>query len=305
MRRLLPTLALTLLLVPGCGGQGGGENGDRAADQADRGSGPAGTTSAEAARSIVLPDTGIISEQAFKALHQLKQGEAPALHGTMTEVDGARAYLSLPPNAKPPLPGVVVIHEWWGLNANVEHWADRLAEDGYAALAVDLYGGRVATTPDSAMAYMKTVDPKRAVEILLAAERTLADDPRIKADCRGVIGWCFGGGYSLQAAIHDPDLHAAVIYYGHPVTDVAELKRIHAPLLCMFGNLDPSIPSDTVTAFDHALTEAGVEHEIHRYDAVHAFANPSNARYDEQAAEDAWHHVRLFLAEHLKSETAR
>jgi carboxymethylenebutenolidase len=294
MRRLLPTLAFALLLVPGCGGGAV----DREAEAPD-------TTSRMTAENPALPDTGIISEEAFKALHQLRQGEAPTLHGTMTEVDGARAYLSLPPGAKPPIPGVVVIHEWWGLNDNVKHWADRLAQDGYAALAPDLYGGRVATTPDSAMAYMKAADPARSVRILLAAERFLADDPRIKADCRGVIGWCFGGGYSLQTALHDPDLHAAVIYYGHPVTDVAELKRIHTPLLCVFGNLDPSIPPDTVTAFDHALTEAGVDHKIYRYDAVHAFANPSNAKYDEAAAEDAWRHVRVFLAEHLKGEPAR
>jgi carboxymethylenebutenolidase len=292
MRRLFPTLALTLLLIPGCGG------GDRDAKSSGEASNPP-------AENAGLPDTSIISEEAFKALHELRQGEPPVLHGTMTEVDGARAYLSLPPGGEPPLPAVVVIHEWWGLNDNIKHWADRLAADGYAALAVDLYGGRVATTPDSAMAYMKEVDPERAVQTVLAAERFLADDPRIRAARRGVIGWCFGGGYSLQTALHDPGLDAAVVYYGHLVTDPAELKRIHAPLLCVFGNLDPSIPPDTVTAFDHALTEAGVEHRIYRYDAVHAFANPSNAKYDEAAAENAWRHVRAFLAERLKDEPAR
>src|SRR5689334_2353382 len=101
---------------------------------------------------------GGLSEEEFAALHTLREDGAPALKGEMVQLtDGTQAYLSLPPGASSPLPGVVVIHEWWGLNEHIKHWADRLAADGYAALAVDLYGGVVASDRETAMATMKKV----------------------------------------------------------------------------------------------------------------------------------------------------
>jgi len=248
-----------------------------------------------------MPHSGAISEEAFKALHELKEGAAPALRGTMIEIAGSRAYLSLPENAKPPMAGVIVIQEWWGLNDHVKHWADRVSAEGYAAIAVDLYGGRIATTPDSAMAYMKSVDDARALEILKAAHAFLANDPRVLAKKRASIGWCFGGGWSLRLAIAAPDLDAAVMYYGFPVMDAAELSKIRAPLFGVFGTLDQAIPPETVTEFEKALTASGVKHEIHNYEAVHAFANPSNPRYDAKSAGDAWGKVSKFLRARLGS----
>lgn len=244
--------------------------------------------------------TGEISEEEFKRLHELKKEAAPPRKGTMVDVSGTRAYLSLPEGAKTPIPGIVVIHEWWGLNDHVMHWADRLAADGYAALAIDLYGGMVATTPDEAMAAMKKVDEKKAVETLLAAHRFLREDARIRAEKRGVIGWCFGGKMSLKLALAAPDLDAAVMYYGHPVVDPKELEPLRAPLLGLFGSKDKSIPPSVVEQFDEALTAAEKEHEILSYEAEHAFANPSGARYDEEHAAAAWAMVRAFLAKHLE-----
>jgi carboxymethylenebutenolidase len=101
--------------------------------------------------------TGDVSEAEFKAMHQLKQGAPPVLHGSPVEVGGAKCYLSLPKTPRAGSRAIVLIHEWWGLNDNIRLWADRLAADGYAALAVDLYDGVVATTPDDAMAAMKKV----------------------------------------------------------------------------------------------------------------------------------------------------
>src|SRR5262249_37610245 len=101
--------------------------------------------------------TGSVSEEQFKAMHELETGAAPKLFGTMVDLAGGKAYLSLPAGAKPPLPGVVVIQEWWGLNDNIKHWADRLAAEGYAALAVDLYDGKLATNSDEASKYMQSV----------------------------------------------------------------------------------------------------------------------------------------------------
>lgn len=244
--------------------------------------------------------TGPMSEEEFKALHELKTESAPPPRGKLVEIADSYAYLSLPPNAKAPIPGVIVIHEWWGPNEHVMHWADRLADEGYAALAVDLYNGKVATTPDSAMSYMKQVDEAASIKILKAAHEFLTKDERIKAPRTASIGWCFGGGWSLQTALAVPELDAAVIYYGHPVTDPEELRAIKASVFGVFGTQDQSIPPATVKDFDKALTTAGVEHEIHSYDAVHAFANPSNPKYDQKSAADAWAKVSKFLRAKLK-----
>ena len=244
---------------------------------------------------------GQISEEEFKKLHELKKEAAPTLHGTMIEIAKAKAYLSLPEGAKAPMPGIVVIHEWWGLNDHVKHWADRLAAEGYAAVAVDLYEGTVATTPDEANAAMKKVDATRSKEILLAAHAFLKDDPRVQAPKRGSIGWCFGGKQSLALALAAPDLDAAVMYYGHPVLEPEALLPLKAPLLAIFGAKDKSIPPETVKAFDEALIKAKKRRVILSYDAEHAFANPSGAKYDEENAAKAWAEVRKFLAEYLKT----
>jgi len=248
--------------------------------------------------------TGQISEEEFKKLHELKTDAAPPGKGTMIEIGKEKAYLSIPEGAKAPMPAVIVIHEWWGLNDNVMHWADRIAAEGYAAIAVDLYGGVVAKNPDEAMGAMRKVDDKKATEIMLAALKFAKDDPRIQATKRASIGWCFGGGMSLQLALAAPDLDAAVMYYGHPVEDPKALETLKAPLLGIFGTKDKSIPPEVVKKFDDMLTDAKKAHHFHSFDADHAFANPSNPHYDEKNAGAAWEIARAFLAEHLKGAKA-
>ena len=242
---------------------------------------------------------GGLSEREFKALHELTSEKAPAPQGEELEVGGAKAYLSLPEGE--PKAGLVVIHEWWGLNDNIRHWSDRLASAGYAALAVDLYGGTVATTPDEAMAAMKSVDEKKAKAVLQAAHEFLGSDERVSVSKRGVIGWCFGGAWSLQHALATEDLDVAVIYYGRLETDPAKLKAIKASVIGVFGNQDEGIPPAKVDEFEAALKEAGVKYEIHRYDANHAFANPSGGRYNHDAAAKAWKKVSAFLQAELDS----
>lgn len=246
--------------------------------------------------------TGVLSEEEFKKLHELKQDSAPPRTGKMIEIGGARAYLSLPAEAKTPLPGVIVIHEWWGLNEHVKHWTDRLAADGYATLAVDLYGGKVATNPDEAMKAMKAVDEKAARATLLEAHEFLKTDSRVLATKRGVMGWCFGGKWSLELALSAPDVDATVVYYGHVTTDAKELAKLKAPLYGVFGNKDQGIPPSMVDAFETSLKANKAKFSIKRYDAEHAFANPSNPRYDQKSAEDAWKNVREFLAAELKGK---
>jgi carboxymethylenebutenolidase len=238
--------------------------------------------------------TGPLSEAEFKALHAAPTETTAQLHGQTIDLDGTKAYLSLPAG-NGPFPGIVVIHEWWGLNDNIEHWADRLATAGYAAVAVDLYRGVVAKTSDDAMKQVKAVEPAKAIGVIKSAFDFLATDPRIKATKRAVIGWCFGGAYSLEAALALPQLDGAIIYYGQLETDPEKLKAIKAKLLGIFGTQDKGIPPEQVAKFEAALKQAGVRAEIHSYDAPHAFANPSNPKYDEKASADAWTHVLAFL----------
>ena len=244
--------------------------------------------------------TSGLSEAEFIALHELTDRAADPLRGQSVTIDGTTGYLSLPEGATAPLPGVIVIHEWWGLNDHVRNWADRLAAEGYAALAVDLYGGATATTPDGAMELMRAVDDAAATSTLAAAHRFLVEGPRVRATHTAVIGWCFGGAWALRTAIAIPELDAAVMYYGRVVDDPEQLRAIEAPLLGIFANQDTSITPANVDAFERALTTAEVDHRILRYDADHAFANPSGARYARDPAEDAWRQVESFLAEHLR-----
>lgn len=246
--------------------------------------------------------TGVLDEKSFADLHELKEGEAPELRGEEVEIAGMGCYLSEPVVGEP-IGAVIVIHEWWGLNDHVKHWTDRLASDGYVALAVDLYDGVVATTRDGAMSAMRSVDQKAAIEKLRGAHAWLTDsEGRVRAERTGCIGWCFGGGYSLQLAIHEPELDAAVVYYGRLVTDVETLKAIEAPVLGVFGDQDSSIPPESVDAFEQAMDEAGSELTLRRYDAQHAFANPSSGRYDAENAAAAWRETRAFLCARLWPE---
>lgn len=244
--------------------------------------------------------TGVLDEAEFARLHALRAEDAPPLHGEDISVGEAKAYLSLPEGT--PTAGVLVIHEWWGLNDHVKHWTDRLAADGYAALAIDLYGGVVATDREGAAAAMRAVDAEAALTTLRAAHAFLQEDERVRAARTGVIGWCFGGGWSLKLAMAEPELDAAVVYYGRLVADPQALASIRAPMLGVFGDKDRGIPPEAVDGFAGAMAQAGRQLELHRYDANHAFANPSSGRYEAEHAAAAWGEVRRFLAEWLGPE---
>ena len=214
-----------------------------------------------------------------------------------------RGYLARPREAAPgSFPGVVVIHEWWGLNDNVRMMTRRLAGEGYVALAVDMYGGQTAATPDEARNLMQTVMGNReaGLENLRAAADYLQEERN--AEGIGVIGWCFGGGWSLQAGLGMPEMiDAVVMYYGQPVTDRERLAQLDDPLLGLFGAEDQGIPLAEVRQMEQTLGDLGKEATIRVYEgANHAFANPSGERYNPAAAEDAWERTVAFFAAHLK-----
>jgi len=206
------------------------------------------------------------------------------------------------PAGSGPFPALVVIHEWWGLNDWVKEQASKLADEGYVALAVDLYRGKVATTPEMAHEIMRGVPEDRAKRDLHAAFEFLQAQPNVRKDRIGSIGWCMGGGYSLDVALEEPELAAAVINYGHLATDTDALKKINAPILGLFGAQDHGIPPDDVRKFGETLDKLGKKIDIKIYDdAGHAFENPNNKDgYRAADAADAWKRTVAFLDATLK-----
>jgi carboxymethylenebutenolidase len=200
-----------------------------------------------------------------------------------------------------PFPGVLVIHEWWGLNDWVKKKASTLSDLGYVELAVDLYRGKVATTPDEAHEITRGVPDHRAARDLHAAFEFLKSQSNVKKDRIASIGWCMGGGYSFNVALQEPTLIADVINYGHLATDPESLKKINASILGIFGGQDRGIPVEDVKKFRQTMKQLGKKVEIVIYpNAGHAFENPNNkAGYRPDDATDAWKRTVKFLAETL------
>ncbi|MBZ5613600.1 MAG: dienelactone hydrolase family protein [Acidobacteriia bacterium] len=206
------------------------------------------------------------------------------------------------PAGKGPFPALIVVHEYWGLNDWVKQQAGKLADQGYVALAVDLYRGKVADSPDLAHELMRGLPEDRAIRDLRAAFDFLASQANVKKDRIGSIGWCMGGGYSLDTALAEPQLAATVIHYGRLATDLSELKKINAPILGLFGGQDRGITPDDVKNFQQSMEQLGKRIEVKIYpDAGHAFENPNNKQgYRPEDAADAWRRTIDFLAATLK-----
>jgi len=215
------------------------------------------------------------------------------------EVDNEIVYghFAYPSDMVEPLPAIIMIHEWWGLNDNIRAMAERLAGEGYIVLAVDLFGAEIASNPEAARQMMLRVveNPQSAtanIEQAYAFVNDVAGAPRVAS-----LGWCFGGGWSLNTAMLFPkELDAAVIYYGQVIDDEEKLRPINAPILAFFGDADRSISIESVKGFEQSLKRLRMSHEIHVYPgAGHAFANPTGNNYEPEFAEDAWQRTLSFL----------
>jgi len=210
-------------------------------------------------------------------------------------------YFSAPADMFEPLPAIIMIHEWWGLNDNIRAMADRLAGEGYIVFAVDLFHGQVANNPGEARVLMMEAveDPEPSRENIRAAfdlVSSTASAPRV-----GSLGWCFGGGWSLNTAqLFPEELDAAVIYYGQVTDDEDLLRPIGAPILGLFAADDAGIKAESVKAFRDALERLRKNYEVHIYPGVgHAFANPTGRNYDAATADDAWRRTLEFFDLHL------
>ena len=228
--------------------------------------------------------------------------KAPAPKGKTVELTLPSGKTSTGYVARPkgsPHGGLLLVHEWWGLNDWVKSEADRFAAQGYLVLAVDLFGGTVTTDADEAQKLMSALDQTAATEIEVAGVDWLAQAlPGTKI---ATLGWSMGGEQSLNASLASGrKVGATVIYYGPPVTDANLLKKLQGPVLGIWAKRDGWVTPEKVAAFDLALKDAEIKHEFRSYDADHGFANPSGGHYDAAATQDASEATRRFLKSVLK-----
>ena len=234
---------------------------------------------------------------------------------TVNYFDQASGYLVYPAltkenkdsnNKNDTLPAVIMIHENKGLNDNIKKMANLLARNGYVVLAVDLFKGEVTTDRNRSSELSQYVGDNQdiATANLKSAVKYLSSLPNVNPEKIVSLGWCFGGGESLQLALNSQDhpLAATIVYYGRLLTDNASVANIKWPVLGIFGDQDKSISVDSVKAFEMALNSNGIPNEIYIYKGVgHAFANPSGENYAPKETQDAWQKTLAFLEKHVGS----
>lgn len=193
---------------------------------------------------------------------------------------------------------ILVLHEWWGLNDYVKRESEKIYNDlgNVNIIDLDLYDGKVATTQQDAGKYMQAVNENRAKAIINGALTYAGKSAHI-----ATIGWCFGGGWSLQTSLlAGKKLAGCVMYYGMPEQNIARLKTLNADVLGNFANKDQWINPKVVAKFSADMKAAGKKLYLHQYDADHGFANPSNPAYNSDATRDAYTNTIAFLKARLK-----
>jgi len=215
--------------------------------------------------------------------------------------DTVSAYLAEPAGGGKH-PALIVIHEYWGLTDWIKQDARDFASKGYVALAIDLYRGMLAATPQQAVKLLRSVPKERGISDLKAAFDFLATKKNVNPAKIGVIGWCMGGSYSFEAATVLPKLAAVVVNYGRVDTTQAVVRQIGSPVLCNFAELDKTYTPEMGKAFAEVMKADGKKIEFHIYPGVnHAFMNPNNPiTYNEKQAAKAWKNIFTFLDRNLK-----
>jgi carboxymethylenebutenolidase len=190
-----------------------------------------------------------------------------------------------------------VIHEWWGLNDHIKKESEKMWNDfGFNVIALDLYDQKVATTREEAGAVMQALKTERAVSIIQGALNYAGKSAKIFT-----IGWCFGGGWSLQTGLlAGPQLAGTIMFYGQPEKDIDKLKTLNADVIGFFGNRDQWPSPAMVDEFRDNMQKAGKTLLLNRYEADHAFANPSNPKFDKAATEDSYKKLSAFIRERMK-----
>ena len=231
----------------------------------------------------------------------LKNGDTSGIEVQNINYGPAVGFLAMP-KEEGVYPGVVMIHEWWGLNDNIKEMARSLAAEGYVVLAVDLFDGKIAKDANEAGQLITPINknPEEAIKNMKAAIQFLKNQKNVNKELIASMGWCFGGGMSMQLALNEK-LAATVIYYGRLETNETKLSAIKWPVLGIFGDKDQAIPVESARQFNKTLDKLKIENEIYIYKGVgHAFANPSGINYAPEETKDAWKKTLDFLDRNLK-----
>ena len=246
----------------------------------------------------------LAANPAFQQVHQPPKSFTYTGSGTMitfSTPDGSPASGFLLKAGKPSKKWLLVYQEWWGLNDNIkeeaERWYNRLQEVN--VLAVDMYDGKVTTDPAEAAKLVQAVNPNRLTSIMKGAIAYAGADAEFAS-----IGWCFGGGLSVQSAmLAGNKAKGCVLYYGFPEQDPEKLKALETDVLAIFGSQDTMISAQLVRQFEENMHKAGKNVTVKLYEAGHAFANPSNLinTYNKPAADDANKTALAYLKAKLKA----
>jgi len=258
---------------------------------------PAGNLSASATESFAM----LATNKDFSGGHDAPlpysyQGEGQSIE--FKTPDGTPGHGFEIKSATPSNKYLFVIHEWWGLNDYIKKEAATFAKEmpGVNVIAVDLYDGKVAATPDEAGKFMGEVKTERAVAILKGAQMYAGPKAQFAS-----IGWCFGGGWSLQEALlGGKQTVGCVMYYGMPEKDVAKLKTLNTDVLGIFASQDKWINPEVVAQFKKDMAAADKKVTVYSYDADHAFANPSNPKFKQDDAAKAHGQALAYLRDKFK-----
>ena len=241
-------------------------------------------------------DTPLTSEGALRDPESTTSSEFVIYGETGDQIH--RGYLSQS-NTVDKKSGLIVIHEWWGLNEDIHLMTDQLAGLGYTSLAVDLYDGQSATEVREAFQLSTNLSDNEASALanLKAAYDYLTKEKGVEKV--GIIGWCLGGKWSLRGSLMLPDqIDATVIYYGSLVNDKEQLATLEMPIIGFVGTKDRL--HKQFIEFDQHLKDLNKDASVHIYEgAKHAFANASGIAYEQTAAEDSWKKTVDFLTKHL------
>ncbi len=238
---------------------------------------------------------------AFASMHEapnyFRLEEAKGKQVTFKAADGTTASGYEIRSKKASNKWIFVIQEWWGLNDYIKRESDILSKEleNVNVIALDLYDGKVAATPDSAMKLMQLAKTDRLENIIKGALAYAGTEAKIYT-----IGWCFGGMWSLQTTLlAGKQASGCVMYYGRPETNMDKLKNLNCDVIGFFGNKDRSPSPEMVVKFESDMAAAGKKLTAFKYDAGHGFANPSNPSFNKEATEDAHVKAIAFLKAHL------
>jgi carboxymethylenebutenolidase len=261
----------------------------------------------------VAAAAGLLTEEATSAATAASTAaatmEAMPIDTQMVEfkagTDNAPGYLARP-KADGKYPAVVVIQEWWGLDDHIKSVTERFAGQGFAALAPDLYRGKVAKEPSEAQKLVMQVQMDQAIKDIQGAVNYLVGQDYVSPKKAGVVGFCYGGGIAMRMSYTGKDIGAVVVFYGAGVDPSDDdLKNVSAPLLGLYGGKDQSIPQDKIKMWEAKLKEFGKTNEMVIYpDAGHAFLNDTRPSYSKEAATDGWARALAWFKKYLMEQSS-